>query len=129
RSYLESVQPDITGLNLYIGLDMAASCMLDGKKNIAGSAPLFHQFLSATKGMNNLCIDAGIFQNAGVTSVFELACLLAQLNEYLHLAGSDNSPVTGKILLATATDTSFFEQIAKLRALKLLAAQVLATYQ
>lgn len=129
RSYLESVQPDITGLNLYIGLDMAASCMLDGKKNIAGSAPLFHQFLSATKGMNNLCIDAGIFQNAGVTSVFELACLLAQLNEYLHLAGSDNSPVTGKILLATATDTSFFEQIAKLRALKLLAAQILATYQ
>jgi methylmalonyl-CoA mutase len=76
-----------------------------------------------------LCIDAAMYQNAGATTVYELACCLAQLNEYLNLREqSSQTSSIKKIQVTLATDTSFFEQIAKLRAFRKLLPLIFEQY-
>lgn len=84
-------------------------------------ADRFLSLITATKGLHNTCIDATLFQNAGVNSAYELACALAQVNEYCNLINTRGAVKDlTNIHIALATDTSFFEQIAKLRALRKL---------
>jgi len=78
---------------------------------------------------NAICADASLFQNAGATPVYELACALALLTEYLYRAeaGGQLSRVC-RLHLTLATDTGFFEQIAKLRAVRRLVILLEAQY-
>lgn len=90
---------------------------------------LFLSFLTGTKGLQNICIDATLFQNAGANSSYELACVLSQVNEYCNLINAQGSiNAVTRINIALATDTAFFEQIAKLRALRKLLPLVFEQY-
>lgn len=77
-----------------------------------------------------IAIDASIYQNAGANSSTQLACTLSQLNEYLHWASlSDTLSIVKTVNIGITTGTDFFEEIAKMRALKLLVLTILEEYQ
>ncbi|MFT4060974.1 MAG: methylmalonyl-CoA mutase family protein [Edaphocola sp.] len=76
---------------------------------------------SYVDSLGNLSIDASAFQNAGAASTYELACTLALLSEHLHKLDKQGAlTATKSIQICLAADTLFFEQIAKLRALRQL---------
>ena len=64
---------------------------------------------------NNTWINAWIYQNAGATQSFELACALAHAHEYLHRSAS-----ASKYRFSLSIGSDFFGEIAKLRALRKL---------
>lgn len=81
------------------------------------------------KNVSAICVDATLFQNAGANTTYELTCALAMVNEYLHLLEEDNKMGSlKKINISLATDTSFFEQIAKLRAFRKLLPLIFKQY-
>lgn len=76
-----------------------------------------------------IAIDARIFQNAGANSAYQLACTLAQLNEYFTwLQENEQLNAIQKIDISFAVGTDFFEEIAKCRALRICFATLLNTY-
>lgn len=91
-----------------------------------------NNFLNVLKASGNraFSIDASIYNNTGATSVTELACTIAQLNEYLNLLSEQNKlSDLNQLTINVAVDTNFFEQIAKLRALRNLVNLLLEQYQ
>jgi methylmalonyl-CoA mutase len=89
----------------------------------------FRAFLDATEGMSPVSIDAAMYQNAGATAAYGLACMLAHVNEYLNLMesrkGLEKIP---RLHITLAAGTAFFEQIAQLRACRLLLRLLLEAY-
>lgn len=76
-----------------------------------------------------LSINATIYNNAGSTAVFELGACLSQINEALtSVRESDRLRDLDTIYINLSTDTQFFEQIAKIRAIRLMTEQVLRQY-
>lgn len=69
-------------------------------------------------------IDATVYQNAGANMIQQLAYALAHLNEYLNRVELKDTP----IFIETAVGTNYFFEIAKLRALRLLADLVSKEY-
>jgi methylmalonyl-CoA mutase len=114
--YLSSKSIDLHSLQCFISKDFIENYIAIGEWNKQTDTTLF---LSQFDGLNQLCINAALYQNAGANSVSELAYTLAQLNEYLHLL-DENKKIKDlkKIQITITTDTNFYEQIAKLRALR-----------
>lgn len=81
-----------------------------------------------TINKNSIHINAAIYNNAGANSVLENASIIAQLNEALHQASPESLATIETVYISVAVDTWFFEQIAKLRALRYLVTQVLKGY-
>lgn len=78
---------------------------------------------------NSLCVDALRYQNAGANSSYQLACSIAQANEYMHwLEEAGKLPSINKVLVSIAVGTDFFEEIAKTRALRILIQNLLDAY-
>lgn len=75
-----------------------------------------------------IIIDASAYNNRGANSTTELAAITATLQE--HLAAMDCSQTTSNlpIYIQVAVDTLFYEQIAKLRALRILVHNVTKAY-
>lgn len=90
-----------------------------------------NNFLNVLKASNNkaFSVDATIYNNAGSNSVSELASTVAQVNEYLNLLAEQNKlSEIAQLTINVAVDTNFFEQIAKLRALRNLVNLLLEQY-
>lgn len=77
----------------------------------------------ADLSLSNTWTNAWIYQNAGATQSFELACALAHAHEYLH-----RHPSASKYRFSLSIGSDFFGEIAKLRALRKLWALVAAQY-
>lgn len=78
---------------------------------------------------NSLCVDALGYQNAGANSSYQLACSIAQANEYLHwLEEAGKLASIHKVFVSIAVGTDFFEEIAKTRALRILVQNLLDAY-
>jgi methylmalonyl-CoA mutase len=76
-----------------------------------------------------LVLMPAIYNNAGSNSVSELASTIAQVNEYLNLLAEQNKlSEVAQLTINVAVDTNFFEQIAKLRALRNLVNLLLEQY-
>jgi methylmalonyl-CoA mutase len=76
-----------------------------------------------------LSVDATLFQNAGACSAYQIACTLAQTNEYLNwLSEEGKINQLKRINVSISTGTDFFEEIAKLRALRLAIRNLIAAY-
>lgn len=87
---------------------------------------LFHTLFDATQ---QISVDARIYQDAGANSAWQLACCIAQLNEYLHWLQQEGKISDLKqVQLSVTTGTDFFEEISKLRALQRLAGTLLSSY-
>ncbi|KAA5536281.1 hypothetical protein F0919_01030 [Taibaiella lutea] len=103
-------------LNCFISNDFVGNYLETNEWN---KEPETNAFLSTFETTKQLSIDASLFQNAGCNSVTELAYALAQINEYLNILNENNKvSLLQKVHISIATDTNFYEQIAKLRALK-----------
>lgn len=86
-------------------------------------------FNSCRIGHKTITVCAEMYQNAGATPMYELACTIAHLNEYLNVLQESNAlNRVEKILICVAVDTHFFEQIAKLRALRILISSLIEHY-
>lgn len=74
-------------------------------------------------------VDSGIYYNAGANSVSQLVYTLGHVQEALHIA-EQNGTIAGirKLNINITVGTSFFEEIAKLRALRQLVALLLKQY-
>lgn len=67
---------------------------------------------------NKISIDISRYQNAGANHAEQLALMLLVGQEYVHLAGGKE--VLSDVLVKTAVGSNFFFEIAKLRALRIL---------
>jgi methylmalonyl-CoA mutase len=121
ETYFRFREWNINEMNCFFCLDSICDFISSGEKT--DIVP--EDFLPSQQ----LCIDAAMYQNAGATTAYELACSLAQLNEYLNLREqSGQTSSIKKIQVTLATDTSFFEQIAKLRAFRKLLPLIFEQY-
>jgi methylmalonyl-CoA mutase len=76
-------------------------------------------------------IDASQFQNAGASAVQELACALSMGSEYLSLmaeAGESTENVASHMQFKFAVGSNYFMEIAKIRAARLLWANIVKAY-
>lgn len=94
------------------------------------------QLLKDTKdslpGMKVLSVNGQYFHNAGSTLVQELAFALASGNEYLSwytTRGFSADEITQKMTFVFAVGGNYFMEIAKLRAARLLWAQIVNQYK
>jgi methylmalonyl-CoA mutase len=78
-----------------------------------------------------ITVDGTVFHNAGATATQELAFTLAQLADVFDTltdAGTLAAQLASKTVIRMAVGTSYFMEIAKLRALRLLLARFLNAY-
>ncbi|MCF6348844.1 MAG: methylmalonyl-CoA mutase subunit beta [Flavobacteriaceae bacterium] len=95
-----------------------------------------HQILDnilnkATENTTILSVDASIYQNAGATTVQQVAYALAHANEYLNYLKNSNvtlSAVEGSFQFHFSVGSNYFFEIAKLRAFRVLWQTLLDEY-
>lgn len=125
NEYLSSKNLSLNDLDCFIIYDPVAE-FASGNLNVDELKSELQNF-SAQK---TIAINAPVYNNAGANSVYELACTLAQMNEYLNSLETNNTlQQLQQIVINVAVDTLFFEQIAKLRALRCLSALILSEYR
>jgi len=74
---------------------------------------------------NSISVDVSLYENAGATSVQQLAYALAHANEYLHVFGKE---IAKKIHFIFSVKSNYFFEIAKLRAFRVLWKTLLSEY-
>lgn len=129
QQYIATKGWNAAEMDLFISYDFIGSYLQTGDWQIT-QAEDSKSFLSyMEKNVSAICVDATLFQNAGANTTYELACALAMVHEYLHLLKEGNKlDSLKKIHISLATDTAFFEQIAKLRAFRKLLPLVFEQY-
>lgn len=133
KTFLAQFNQYLAAQNLSIA-DLDCSLVYDPiAKYIAGKEWEKNQskidFLEIFQETKCISIDASHYQNAGANSSYQLACTLAQLNEYLHwLDISGNIAAIQKVNISLTTGTDFFEEIAKLRALQIILSNLWEPY-
>lgn len=89
----------------------------------------FVEFIDAADGIYTITVNGDVYQNAGANSATQLALIAAHLNEYLQtLKDIDRLQHVTHIKINTAVSTAYFEEIAKLRALQTIVANVIEAY-
>lgn len=129
QQYIAAKGWDVSEMDLFLKCDFIGGYLQTGGwlQSQAEDNKSFLSFME--KNASSICVDATLFQNAGANTTYELACTLAMVNEYLHLLEEDNKMDSlKKINISLATDTSFFEQIAKLRAFRKLLPLIFEQY-
>ncbi|MFH0755912.1 MAG: methylmalonyl-CoA mutase family protein [Bacteroidota bacterium] len=92
---------------------------------------LVKKSLGNTPGLRVIDVNGALFQNAGSTLVEELAFSLSMANEYMVLLtgqGVEAAGVVGSMQLSLASGSNYFMEIAKLRAARILWAQICKEY-
>lgn len=73
------------------------------------------------EGTGTIFVDGSLYQNAGANRIQQLAYMLAQAHEYLHLLSTGTSGYTYPLpVFKVALNSNYFFEIAKLRALRQL---------
>ncbi len=105
------------------------------EENVKETKALFDTFASVLPNFHLLTVNAQILHNAGATAVQELGYGLNWANEYLCLltdAGLDVNTIAKCMTLHVSVGSNYFMEIAKIRAARMLWANVLkghnATY-
>lgn len=101
-----------------IAVDFLSQAATTGKKSTLNNSD-FEACTVVCKGVN--------WRNAGASIVQELAIFLAEANEYLGLANSPET-ITQNITFSTGIGSSYFYEIAKLRAARLLWSNLISEY-
>ena len=103
-------------------LDHAFDSLSERIKKSNATTPLFRQ----------LVINADIFHNAGASAVQELGYGLSMLTEYLHQLterGLKIDSLASQVVMNFATGSSYFMEIAKFRAARLLFANLISSFK
>ena len=76
--------------------------------------------------VRHLFINAGMYKNAGAKMYQEIGCILSELQEYIEvLKKNKHSVFASNITVKVACGTDYFMEIAKLRSVRLLIANLL----
>lgn len=87
------------------------------------------KFEAIVNKTNQLCVDLGLYQNAGATIVQQLAYGLAHVNEYLNHFENKDRPVDKlQVTFTIASGSNYFFEIAKIRALRQLWSTLATAY-
>jgi methylmalonyl-CoA mutase len=128
KKYLGAANITLDELNCRISFDPIAVYLADGEWQQEEAKQRFLNFI-AQSNCSNISIDTTLFQNTGANSSYQLACALAQVNEYLYWLDEANRIKNIKnVEVSLATGTDFFEEIAKIRAFRTLLPLVFKQY-
>lgn len=126
NNYLAAENLEADKLDCTLNFDPIANTVESGNIPSAETKENFFNVFDATKSIS---IKAAIYQNAGASSTYQLACCAAQTNEYLHwLDQAGRIAELQKICFTLSAGTDFFEEIAKLRAFRVLMSNLFAQY-
>lgn len=120
------------GATLYIHMDVLGSLARTGNWHHSMEKDLAHtvQIAKDLPHFNTVSIDGALYQNAGANRVQQLAYMLSQAHEYLHLFKSQQNTVNfPEPTFKVAVDSDYFFEIAKLRALRLLWQSLASSYK
>jgi methylmalonyl-CoA mutase len=97
------------------------SICFDAITHFAETGTLIHsEIQSDSSSLKTIGVTAALYQNAGATQTFELACTLAHAHEYLVTLSNQNISYKKPFYFTVAVGSDFFGEIAKLRALRKL---------
>ncbi|WP_127844726.1 methylmalonyl-CoA mutase subunit beta [Psychroflexus aestuariivivens] len=116
-------------LNLRFGIDPINHLASDGNWFNSQSQD-FEDLLKInenSKLINNINVDARIYQNSGANISQQLAYSLAHLNEYFNLFNNKEYKVLN-VNLVISVGAHYFMEIAKIKALKLLVESLASEY-
>ncbi len=77
-------------------------------------------FKTENSTLKTIGVNAALYQNAGATQTFELACTLAHAHEYVVALSNKNINYKNPFYFTVAIGADFFGEIGKLRALRKL---------
>lgn len=111
---------------------LTVSAKVGQKTQLNLLAKILKNYEAALPNFRKIHLDIRLFKNAGANEIEEIAIALAQLNEYIiELSQKDISKeiIAKNLSFSFSFSTSYFIEIAKLRAFKFLAKALLNEYQ
>ena len=102
------------------------------EENVKTTKALFDTFASALPKFRLLTVNAQLLHNSGATAVQGLGYALSWTNEYLCLlteAGVDVNTLAERLTLHVAVGSNYFMEMAKIRAARLLWANMLKAHK
>lgn len=137
-TYLKNNKIDPAKVKGSIAFDPIAYALKHGEfydgyaKNIEEAKAIFARFTKELPLFRLISVKAGMLHNSGATITQELGMGLAWANEYLGAlteAGLSVDEVAPRLTFAFCTGSNYFMEIAKLRAARLLWAEIVAQYK
>ena len=132
ENFLSDLTKKTKELNAFLNIDLIGNLTKTG--NWFYSQKEDHQILEkivnkAAKNTSVLSVDASLYQNAGATTVQQVAYALAHANEYLNSYSAIQSDSEESIQFHFSVGSNYFFEIAKLRAFRILWQLLLDEYQ
>jgi methylmalonyl-CoA mutase len=136
--YFKASKLDSTQLKGSLDFDPISYALLYGRfyvspeKNMTEASSLVSRANQEFPGLRVLSVNGSYFHNAGATAVQELAFSLASGNEYLAALndkGFDASNIGPHLQFSFSVGSSYFIEIARLRAARMLWAHIVKKYQ
>ncbi|MDR2906439.1 MAG: acyl-CoA mutase large subunit family protein [Bacteroidales bacterium] len=133
-NYLKSNNIDGKQIKGSINFDCFAHALKHGsfhksiEESVKTAVEIFNTFATILPNFRLLSVNAQILHNAGATAVQELGYALNWANEYLVLlteAGLNIDLIAERMTLNVAVGSNYFMEIAKIRAVRLLWANML----
>lgn len=125
-AYLKSQSLTLEELNCHLDYDPIANSLFD--ENMINE-DIYISFFRGSKGIVNITVDTTVFQNAGANSVTQLSYGLSQLNEYFTILSKNGDLENNlKVNFKLSIGTGFFEEISKIRALRILFSNFVYAY-
>jgi len=93
-------------------------------KDLQSDFSILNQLTHSYKNIQSISINGQLYQNAGANSIQQIAYIAAHANEYLNRV----SHFTETLLIQVAVGSSYFFEIDKIRALRLLLETLVKEY-
>jgi len=135
RESLSEQRIDPQALRGSVRFDPVAAFAAGQVGDIDRAFSLAHDLLRETEGLpkfQSVSIDARVYHDAGTSAVQELTCTLGALTERLARGTEQHwslSTLLDDLQIVVPVSTSYFVEIAKLRALRLLVPQVIEAFE
>ena len=129
NAYISSKKIDAKKLNMVVNVDPIGMLAKTGESKGDKNEPA--AIFSADNSMRTINVNAAVYQNAGASQGYEIACALAHLNEYINVFKDSNiepSVLANKIQINIAVGPDYFFEIAKLRAYRKVFALLFEEY-
>lgn len=135
RAYLRGIDLDPTVIRGSVGYDPVAAVAAGDLSTVESAFDLAESLRSDAADMpsfRTVTVDAGVYHNAGASAVQEVAFVLGALTERIARSterGAGLPELLDELQIRVPVSTSYFVEIGKLRALRLLVAQVIEAFQ
>lgn len=135
RAYLRGIDQDPTVIRGSVGYDPVAAVAAGDLFTVDSAFDLAASLRTDAADMPNfetVTVDASVYHDAGASAVQEVAFVLGALTERIAQSterGASLPELLDELQIRVPVSTSYFVEIGKLRALRLLVAQVIEAFQ